>query len=103
MYTNFPVPINDDSDLEFYENYLKQEFKTTATTFVQSLKAYIGCTLKIDCVTCNRIEAKIGKLLTVGEDFILLNLSQTNQKTIISLDTVKFVTILKNNTKNLYL
>jgi hypothetical protein len=96
MYLDFPSPIDNDSDLEFYENYLKQEFKTTQhSTFVEYLKRYIGFTLKIDCAIGNRIDTKIGKLTEVGEDFILLNIAPTNQKTMVRLGNVKFVTILK--------
>ncbi len=104
MNTDFPIPITTATDLEFYENFLKQEFKITpATSFIQNLKSYIGSLVKIEYTVGNRIEAKTGWLLEVGEDFILLKQMQTGQKTLLRSSVVKFVTLLKNNVKNPHL
>lgn len=101
MRENFPSPITDEKDLDFYQNYLKREFETTApNTLHRKLKTLIGSLVKAECLLGNQHQIKIGYLLEVGEDFITLKQPQSNAKTIIRTDTVKLLHILKDAQKN---
>lgn len=101
MRESFPTPITTDKDLEFYEAYLKQEFENLASKkFEERLKSLIGSLVKAECLISNRLEIRTGYLLEVGEDFILLKQSQSNQKTMLRTDTVKFLHILNDAPKN---
>ena len=102
MNSNFPVPITSVTDLEFYENYLKEEFPHKTDTDInlhKHLKTLVGNIVKIDCSVGNRLESKIGKLIQVGEDFLTLNL-QNGRNLSVCLSNIKFVTVLQRNTKN---
>ncbi len=102
MDNNLPVPIYNDEDLLFYEDYLKQEFTTINTQkSYEYLKNFLNCIVKIDCEIANRIESKIGTLETFGEDFLVITL-QNQKKSIILLKCVKFITILQNSKKHPY-
>ncbi len=104
MHNDFPVPITSDKDLDIYQSYLSSELEEsniTANNMTANLKCYIGNLVKTDCAVGNRLESKIGILDTVGEDFVILNL-QSRKKALIPLNSVKFLTILQNNTKSPY-
>ncbi len=101
MNDNFPTPITNETDLEFYENYLKDEFVTVenkAETFTDLLKKYIGKPIKADCTIGNRVEYRIGILSSVGMDFIIIKPNR-NREIIIKLQSIKFISVLPNNTK----
>ncbi len=101
MNDNFPIPITDETDLEFYEEYLKEEF-TLATdkkpTLCAALKSYIGKAVKADCAIGNRLESRIGILTEVGDDFFMIK-PPNRREIIINLNSLKFLSILQNNTK----
>ncbi len=102
MDNNLPIPITNEKDLLFYEDYLKQEFTTVNTQeSYEYLENFLKCVVKIDCEIANRIESKIGTLETFGKDFLVINL-QNQKKSIILLKCVKFITILQNNKKYPY-
>lgn len=100
----FPSPITNEADLDFYENYLQQEFKKPRhETLMQRLEAFVGCRLKTEYSIGNRSEIKIGKLLEIGQDFILIAQAPNGQKTLVLSDSINAVTILGNTAKNQYL
>ena len=109
MNNDFPMPITSKNDLDFYENYLKEEFnlipppkEPSQSTLTQALKQHIGRFIKIETCVGNRLEIRTGKLLEVGDDYLYV-LSSNRQKTLIDIKSAKFFTLLQNNTKNLYL
>ncbi len=105
MNYDFPIPITSDTDLQIYEDYLKEEFENsditvTAPTLTEQLKSYIGKPVKAECAVGNRLESRSGILTQVGEEFIILTAFQNRRSMIIGLKSVKFLTILQNNIKN---
>ena len=101
MNQNFLNPITNESDLEQYEKYLNEEFSALDNekpTLTAALISYIGRAIKVDCAIGNRLESRSGILTAVGEDFLTLK-ALNRQEIIIQLNTVKFFTILQNNTK----
>ena len=109
MNNDFPIPITSQNDLDFYENYLKEELslnplpkEPSQSRLTQALKQHIGKLIKIEICIGNRLEIRTGKLLEVGDDYLCI-LSSNRQKTLIDIKSAKFFTLLQNNTKNLYL
>lgn len=98
MNTDFPTPITSFADLKTYENYLQEEFCDKSPTFKNLFNTLLESVIKIDCTVGNRLEAKIGKLKEIGDDYVLLTL-QNGKNMIIGLESIKFVTILQNNIK----
>lgn len=101
MTDNLPIPIISDKDLDFYEDYLYQEFKpksNESVTFNTLLKNYTGKTVKIDCSIGNGLQSKTGILTSLGDDFLTIKLPNRHE-IIIKLNSIKFITILQNNPK----
>lgn len=100
MDNQFPIPITDETDLNYYESYLNREFSEITTPKPQLcafLKAYIGKPVKIEIIS-NKTETRMGKLSQVGNDFLSLK-AHNQTETIIPLTSVKVATVLQNNTK----
>lgn len=100
MNNQLPVPITDETDLDYYKSYLNREFSEITTpkaTLCALLKAYIGKSVKIDIVGY-KPETRMGKLSQIGDDYLILK-SQNQTEIIIPLTSVKLVTVLQNNTK----
>ncbi len=105
MNENFPIPITTTNDLEVYEAYLKEEFQSTETPnsdLIEKLQGYIGKPVKAECEVGNRLESKSGILSQVGNGFIVVSSFQNRQSVLIGLKSIKFFTVLQNNTKNAY-
>lgn len=118
MENKFPVPIINEKDLKVYEDFLnadspkKRNFPKTANksyvpeTLVNSvflpayLKSHIGKLMKIECLIGNRIEIRIGTLLEVGADFLVIKLKENCSSMVIEGSSVKFITIIHNNDIN---
>ena len=101
MNNDFPIPITRQHDLDYYENYLDNEFSMVEkqeTRLSQFLKTYIGKPIKIDYAIGNKSEARMGVLSSVGDDFLVIK-SQNQNDIIIPLASVKSLTVLQNNTK----
>ncbi|MBR4116975.1 MAG: hypothetical protein IKK65_02725 [Clostridia bacterium] len=97
----FPLPLTNETDLEVYEEYLKNEFSENRhqpQTLTSILKGYIGKNVKADCAIGNRLESRIGLLTDVGENFLIIK-PPNRQELIIHLGSLKFLSILQNNTK----
>ena len=100
MNSQLPIPITDESDLNYYEQYLNQELSTVTNAKVHlyaTLNAYIGKLVKID-FTGIKPESRMGKLSQVGDDFLIIK-SNNQSEIIIPITSVKFLTVLQNNTK----
>jgi hypothetical protein len=103
MDANFPTPITDISDLEFYQNFLKEEFpQKEPSTLKEKLKTLIGNQIKIESAIGSRIEIRTGRLLEVGDDFIVIKPMQSNVEIMLYINSVKFLTVLKNNIRKPY-
>lgn len=100
MNSDFPIPINSESDLQAYENYLTDMDKPKNHTalFDEHFKTLIGYIIKADLVIGNRLESKIGTLESIGEDFFILGI-QNQKSIIIKSKSVISITILQKSTK----
>ena len=114
MENNFPVPIVNEKDLMVYEDYLKADNKkqTFITTKNKSyipetltnpvflpayLKNHIGKLVKIEALVGDCLQSKIGTLLQVGADFIVIKLNQNCSSMVIEGRSIKFITIIHDN------
>ncbi len=109
MENNFPIPIMNDKDLKVYEDYLKKDNQKpviksyvpetlTNTVFLPAyLKNHIGKLVKIEALVGNRLECRVGTLLEVGADFLVIKLQQNCCTTVIGGNSIKFITIIHDN------
>ena len=110
MENNFPIPIVNEKDLNVYENYLRQEKNIlsknksyvpetlTNPVFLPAfLKNHIGKLVKIESLVGECLQVKIGTLLQVGADFVVIKLSQNCSSMVIEGRSIKFITIIHDN------
>lgn len=114
MENKFPVPIINEKDLKVYEDFIKVDNPKkqnlpkmyTPETLLNNvflpayLKMHIGKLVKIECLIGNRIETKIGTLLEIGADFLVIKLKEQCCSMVIEGSSVKFITIIHNNDIN---
>ena len=113
MENNFPIPIVSEKDLNVYENYLRQDNKATNVVIKNKsyvpetltnpvflpafLKNHIGKLVKIESLIGDCLQAKIGTLLQVGADFVVIKLNQNCSSMVIEGRSIKFITIIHDN------
>ena len=114
MESNFPIPIVNEKDLMVYEDYLKADNKNqtniatknksyipetlTNPVFLPAyLKNHIGKLVKIESLVGDCLQARIGILLQVGADFIVIKLNQNCSSMVIEGRSIKFITIIHDN------
>ncbi len=114
MENNFPVPIVNDKDLRLYEDFLKSDNKnqTALTTKNKSyvpetltnpvflpayLKNHIGKLVKIESLIGDCLQSRVGTLLQVGADFVVIKLNQNCSSMVIEGRSIKFITIIHDN------
>ena len=113
MENNFPIPIVSEKDLNVYENYLRQDNKATKVVVKNKsyvpetltnpvflpafLKNHIGKLVKIESLVGECLQAKIGTLLQVGADFVVIKLNQNCSSMVIEGRSIKFITIIHDN------
>lgn len=105
MNTDLPMPITTDTDLDYYEQYLKREFSTitqpTENCLAHHIKNYIGKQIKAELIPYDRVDIRLGVLLRTGDDFLVIKMPNL-QEAVIPLKSVKAITVLQNNTKPPY-
>ena len=127
MEQNLPKNITNERDLELYERYLKNDRLTETgrtnpryptqienrrntvqarrepeslenPTFFQGyLKKHIGKLIKAESLLGNRLESRMGILLEVGADFLVIKSMRNSVSVIIDLKNVKYVTVVHDN------
>lgn len=75
----------------------KEHTHTSTAYLCMHLKKHIGKLAKIESLIDNRLESRIGVLLEVGEDYIVIKLSKCCCSMMIPLCTVKYITIAHDN------
>ncbi len=90
MNDSFPVPIINERDLEIYDKYINED---NVKSLPEYLKCHIGKPIKVEAVILNKIETKIGVLMDVGKDFLVLKLPEC-QSMIIEGSCIKFITVM---------
>lgn len=98
MNNEFPVPITSETDLDYYEKYLEQEFAPPPPpkTLLSKLECYIGRRVKIDLFSPYRADSRSGILKDIGQDYLVLK-PQPQIENFIPFCAVKSITILQNN------
>lgn len=115
MEQNFPKNIRNESDLAVYERYLNRETAQKATQQIRIeprkevsipenltnpiffqcfLKKHIGKLIKAESLIGNRLDTRIGTLIEVGADYIVIKPDKRSITTVIALKCVKYVSII---------
>ena len=118
MEQNFPKYIKNEKDLAVYENHLRKyterkpqnQIKIVSATdenlpehlknpifFQCFLKKHIGKLIKAESLIGNRLDTRIGILLEIGSDYMVIKPSKNCVTTVIDLKCVKYVSIIHDN------
>lgn len=118
MEHKFPHPIKSDKDLKYYEGYLnksKQEHPAVINkgyeitienkppeimNMKQYLRTMIGKTVRVESLIGECLQSRCGKLLCVGEDYIVLKLYQNLTTLICEASSIKYITVVHDNDLN---
>lgn len=104
-------PIVCERDLEFYERNIRNmnadrlrvetEVETRRKNMLGNhLMTHKGKLVKVETVAGNCLKAKVGLLLEVGADFIVLKIGNSPVSTVIPINSVHFITIVHDNNRN---
>ena len=94
MEKNFPCPIVSEKDLNYYESYLKKCGEA-------KVKAAPPAVSSAPCrLIGGRLESRVGTLLEVGADYLILKLYRGCSTMICELSSVKYVTVIHDNDIN---
>ncbi len=126
MELNQSHTIENEKDLEVYEEYLKENFPTENqnnhylekrqnNNIIQKpmlsnprvlnspifsggyIRQNIGKLLKVESLIGNTLDTRIGTLLDVGADFIAIKLRKSCCSLIIPTATIKYITVIHDN------
>ncbi len=125
MERNLPSYITSEQDLIAYEKYLKngkrelcsekkqyhmqiETPKKTQTPEILSnpiffqcyLKKHIGKLIKAESLIGNRLENRMGTLIDVGSDYIVIKPTKHCVTTMINLKSVKYISIIHDNDRS---
>lgn len=119
MEHNFPCPIVSEKDLKYYDEYIKtsdvKPEKSCAASGNRSdgvtilpptdslhdfLKMQIGKIVRIESLVGSCLERRVGQLMQVGADYIVIKLYQSCSTTICELSSVKYITVIHDNDLN---
>ena len=92
MNDNFPVPIMSEHDLDIYDKYITSP-QFSDKSLPQYLNCHIGKFVKVEVAVLNRIETKVGVLMDVGTNYLVLKLPEC-QSVIIEGGCIKFITVM---------
>ena len=114
MVNDFPIPIVSEKDLTVYEDYLKNDNNKQLSLAIKNkshipetltnpvflpafLKNHIGKLVKIESLIGDCLQARVGTLLQVGADFVVIKLNQNCSSMVIEGRSIKFITIIHDN------
>ena len=97
MEYNLPMSISCEKDLYHYEKYLKNEQITDNGAFNSYLNSIKGKLIKTETIICGRLECRIGILMEVGSDYIIIKPTKECVSTVIKLEDIKFITVIHDN------
>ena len=129
MEHNFPCPITGDKDLKYYEDYLKKsdtdceepmmrnnaiERKMTVekgmprgnmclsdTAYLPAfLNTMVGKLVRVESLIGGRLESRLGILMRVGADYIVLKLYRGCSTMICEASSIKYITVIHDNDLN---
>lgn len=64
------------------------------------LERYIGKIMKVEFLLCDALDDKLGRLLSVGNNYIVLGMLESKVIMICNTDTLKFVTVILDEENN---
>ncbi len=113
MEYKLPKRISNEKDLTIYENYIeKNNFKINTQTTNQEMTIYQGLKnlneylnnlkgklIKVESMINNQSSSRIGILLDIGTDYLVLKLNISCCSLIIPLNTVKYITVVHDNNR----
>lgn len=118
MQQNFPKYIKNESDLAIYEGYLRKNSEKISSNQIKNessneenlpeylknpvffqcfLKKHVGKLIKAESLIGNRLDTRIGILLEIGSDYIVIKPNKNCVTTVIDLKCVKYISIIHNN------
>lgn len=114
MEKNLPCPIVNENDLKFYESHLnscradkpKSQMCTVMPQEIRKsympdiLRETIGKVVRIESLVGGCLESRIGTLIKVGADYVVLKLYQSCSTMICEASSIKYVTVIHDNDIN---
>lgn len=121
MENKFPCPIISEKDLNVYEDYLNnnrnKEVKTKnitvpknnrnltvnnqkSMTATEYLNNQIGKLVRVESLIGNCLEKRVGTLVVVGSDFIVIKLYQGCSTMVCEASSIKYITVIHDNDLN---
>ncbi len=119
MEHNFPCPITGEKDLKYYEDYLKKsDNRTESRVTVERASKYndicltdtaympaflntmVGKLVRVESLIGGCLENRIGILLNVGADYIVLKLYRCCSTMICEASSIKYITVIHDNDLN---
>lgn len=119
MEHNFPCPITGEKDLKYYEDYLKKsdngtesrvtveraskcnDIRLTDTAYMPAfLNTMVGKLVRVESLIGGCLESRIGILLNVGADYIVLKLYRGCSTMICEASSIKYITVIHDNDLN---
>ena len=119
MEHNFPCPITGEKDLKYYEDYLKKsengtesrvtveraskcnDIRLNDTAYMPAfLNTMVGKLVRVESLIGGCLESRIGILLNVGADYIVLKLSRGCSTMICEASSIKYITVIHDNDLN---
>ncbi len=120
MQNQLPHHIENERDLDMYSEYLKENSSGNAqanenmsllphenknvphtlnnTAFMPAfLSRHIGKLIKVESLLGDRLETKVGVLMTVGAGYIVLRQLNNNNTIVCEMRPIKYATIVHNN------
>ena len=98
---NKMMHINCEKDLEFYEKHLTQmpynEALQHKGDFAKHLTGCIGKWVMVETCCGRGAAKKIGKLLEVNEDYIVLKMGEACVSTAVPMKNIHFITVAHRN------
>lgn len=130
MEHNFPSPITSDKDLKYYEDYLKScntesealqtrknssneckitvesgsprgNMRMTDTVYLPAfLNTMVGKLVRVESLIGGCLESRVGILMRVGADYIVLKLYRGCSTMICEASSIKYITVIHDNDLN---
>lgn len=119
MEHNFPCPITGDKDLKYYEDYLKKcdngsecrvtvekgskcnNMRLTDTAYMPAfLNTMVGKLVRVESLIGGCLESRVGILMNVGADYIVLKLYRGCSTMICEASSIKYITVIHDNDLN---
>ena len=97
MEQNFPMSIKSEKDLVLYEKYLKNDSIMNTTNFENYLINNRGKLVKVESLICGRLQSRVGILMEVGEDHIIIKPARACVTTAIKIEDIKYITVIHDN------